>query len=60
MSDHYSPGKWARTARLAVTAVALGGLSFSMISSPASAAPQGPWVLPAGDISTPGQFAFEP
>ena len=30
------------------------------VAAPAVAAPQGPWVLPASDISVPGQTASKP
>ena len=45
-----------RTAKFLASAV----ITFFVTAAGASAAPQGPWVLPAADLSASGQGAFGP
>ncbi len=60
MIERVSEGRLARHARLATAAVVAAALCLVVTASTASAAPQGPWVLPAGNLSSPGQNASGP
>lgn len=49
----------SRIGRAAI-ALVLTSTVFGFASTVASAAPQGPWVLPASDLSVPGKNTFNP